>query len=115
MRTDIVTATPELLTRFYGHPPKRTMRAVAAVRGERVIGIAGIYPDGHRQVMFSELTDEIRADRRAIVRGIRAVTELARARGTAVHARAAEVDGAERMLEHIGFVKVHPEVFVWKP
>lgn len=114
--TEIVTATAEILERFYGDAPARTVRAIAAVRDDRVIGVAGVYADGSRLVMFSQLTDELRRDRRSIVRGIRRLTELARARRMPVHAVAdAAIEGSERLLEHIGFQRVSPEVFVWQP
>ena len=60
--TVIVHATAELLKRFYGESPKRTQKAVAAVKDGKVIGVAGVYVDDERQVMFADLTDEILGD-----------------------------------------------------
>lgn len=112
--TEIRPATAELLARFYGQAPTRTQRAVVAVDGERVIGVAGVYPDGARMVMFSELTDELKRDKRAIVRGIRAVRRLAPA-GVPVHALAdPDIAGSEVLLEHMGFTPVHGRVYAWQ-
>jgi hypothetical protein len=111
----IVPATADLLQRFYGAAPTRSQRAVVAIKDDRVIGVAGVYPDGERAVMFSDLTDELRADKRAVVRGIRAVLELASKRDMPVHAWAdPKVEGSERLLLHMGFEHLKDRVYQWR-
>lgn len=113
--TAIVPATQELLERFYGYTPKRSQRAVVAVDGERVIGVAGVYMDDGRQVMFSDLTDEIRKDKRTIVRGIREVLRLAAKRHLPVHALAdPEIEGSETLLRHMGFEEIADRIYQWQ-
>lgn len=114
MRTEIVPATAEMLERCGGVPAK-TVRAVAAVRGAEVIGVAGVYSSEAGWVMFADLTDELRADKRAIVRGIRAVLELVRRRRMVVVALAdPEIRGSATLLEHIGFRRALGDAFLYE-
>ena len=112
----IVPATYELLERFYGAAPTRSQRAVVAVKGDEVIGIAGIYTDDERSVMFSDLTDELRQDKRSVIRGVRAVMKLALRRALPVYAWAdPEIDGSDRLLVHMGFEHYKDGVYRWQP
>lgn len=112
----IVPATMELLQRFYGEVPKRSQRAVVAIKDDRIIGVAGIYTDDERSVMFSQMTEECRQDKRTVVRGIRAVMKLAMARAMPVMALAdPAIEGSERLLEHMGFVHLKDRIYQWQP
>lgn len=107
-------ATPALLERFYGQTPKRTSRAIVAVEGERVLGVAGVYQDGARMVAFTEMSDEIRANKRLIVRGYRMLKPLLEA-GLPIYALADRcVEGSEVLLRHFGFERVCDEVYQWQ-
>src|SRR5690606_27629585 len=100
---------------FYGKPPMRSQRAYVALKGDRVIGVAGIYTDTERNVMFSDLTDELRKDKRAIVRGIRAVMRLAEKRDIPTCAYAdPQIEGSGKLLEHMGFVHIKDGVYQWQ-
>ena len=110
--TSIEPATEGLLTAFYGRPPPRTVRALVAVRDGKPIGVAGVWRGAERLVMFSDLSPEARADKRLMVRGIRAVLGLVRDTGLPVHAVAdKEVEGSERLLERVGFHRLTDEVW----
>lgn len=110
----IVPATAALLERFYGFVPKRSQRAMVAVKDERVIGVAGVYTDDERLVMFTDLTDELRHDKRTMVRGIREVMKLATRRDLPVYAWAdPEIEGSERLLDHVGFEHIRDRVYRW--
>lgn len=101
---DVIPATPALLSRFYGRIPTKTSQAVVAVEGDRVLGVAGIYRDGARMVAFTELSDEVRANRRLIVRGYRALLPLIKAAGMPVLAICDPlIEGSERLLLHYDF------------
>lgn len=114
MRTEIVPATTEQLQAFRGRTLERSVRAVAAVRNGKVLGVAGIYPGSAGWVMFADLSEEVRRDRRLVVRGYRAVQDLARRRPMPVVAIAdPEIPGSDVLLEHMGFQRVAPEVFLW--
>ena len=112
----IVPATSELLQRFYGAAPTRSQRAVVAVKDEKVIGVAGIYTDDERSVMFSDLTDELRKDKRAVIRGVREVMKLASKRQMPVYAWAdPEIEGSDRLLVHMGFEHYRDGLYRWQP
>jgi hypothetical protein len=60
MTPAIVPATPDLLKRFYGDAPRRTVRALAAVLEGEPLCVAGIYRDGDRLVGFADMRPEMR-------------------------------------------------------
>lgn len=110
----IEPATPALLERFYGHAPKRTSQAIVAIDVDRVIGVAGLYRDGAHMVAFTELT-AIRADKRALVRGYRALLPMLKAAGMPVYALCdAAVKGSEILLLHYKFRPIGQGVWQWQ-
>lgn len=110
---EIRPATHESLRAFYGAEFRATARAFVATSGGRVIGVAGFRPEGHRFVLWTNLTDELRADKRALVRGLRVVMGSLPT-GVPVHATADEaIPGAEVLLEHVGFRKLTDRVWEW--
>jgi hypothetical protein len=112
---DVIPATAELMRRFYGRTPARTSQAVVAVQGERVLGVAGIYLVNGHAVAFTELSDEIRSNKRLIVRGYRALLPFIRAAGLPVLALCdASIDGSERLLEHYDFKPMTQGVWQWQ-
>lgn len=106
MKTEIRVADGELLARFpHGDMAGKSARVLAAVRGDQVLGIAGIYRAESGYVVFASLTDELRRDRRAIVRGVRAVFALARRCRAPLYATCDEaIPAAAGFLHHLGFV-----------
>jgi len=114
MKTEIVMATPEIFDKFYGKQPEQTVRAVAAVRGDKVLGVAGVYIAATRYVVFSDMTDELRRDRRAIVRGIREVLKLLSSTRLPVNAGAdPSIPKADAFLKRIGFTHVGGGLYEW--
>lgn len=108
--TEIRPATLQDFERLKGRPPK-TARAFAAVRDDAVIGIGGVYRGGVSLVLFSELTDAIRKDKRTLARLVRAVKSLMK--GT-VYAHADEaIAGSEVLLEHMGFEPFQGRLYQW--
>ena len=87
---DVIPATAEVIQRFYGAQPVRTQMAVAVVDGDRVLGVGGIYLHAGCWVMFSDMTDELRSRKRALVRAFRAVLAMTRGRSIPVVALADE-------------------------
>ena len=75
-KIEIVPATPELVKAYYGEDQKPTIRAVVAVRDGKVLGIAGVHRIGLAYAVFSEMTDELKQDKRSIVRGLREVKKI---------------------------------------
>lgn len=108
-------ATLDTMTRFYGHPPSRTARAIVARDGDRVLGVAGLYRAGDRHVAFIDMTDEVRARRRVIVLGARALRAMMAEAGGPVHALAdPHIEGSDRLLEHYGFEPLEGRVYEWR-
>lgn len=107
---EVVPATAEHFVRLKGAAPPRTVRAYTAVRGDAVLGIGGVYRAGVTTVLFSELTDDIRSDKRSLIRLIRAVKPMLKP-GIVAHADPA-IRGSEVLLEHLGFEKLEGEIWV---
>lgn len=103
-------ATLEDFVRLKAAPPK-TARAYAVVKDEEVIGIGGVYRDGVSKVLFSELTDEIRRDKRTLIGLIRAVRSLMR--GRVFSFADPEIPGSEVLLEHMGFEPYEGRFYQW--
>ena len=112
---DVVPATPDLMQRFYGRTPARTSQAVVAVQGDRVLGVAGVYFENGYAVAFTELSDEIRANKRLIVRGYRALLPFLRAARLPVVALCDPlIAGSERLLLHYNFEPRAQGVWQWE-
>jgi len=109
---EIVPATQELVERFFGKPPIRTVRAVVAVKDNEPIAIGGLYLDRGRYVMFSEWKPEILKHRREIVMTMREVRKLMASVRIPVHAVASDDSNDGVILRHMGF-KEQEGVFVW--
>jgi hypothetical protein len=106
VKTEICTADQALIARFpAADMGGKTARVLAAVRGEEVLGIAGVCRTESGYLVFASLTDELRRDRRALVRGMRAVMALAkRCRGPLLATCDEKIPKAAEFLRHIGFV-----------
>jgi hypothetical protein len=108
---EIRPATHEMLQRVSGDVPKRTARAIAAVRGDEVLGVGGVYREGTNLVLFSYMTDELRKNKRALIRALRAVTRLMR--GTVYSWADPEIKGSDALLKHMGFEHYRDGVYQW--
>lgn len=111
--TEIRPATPDLMQRFYGGTPKRTSQAIVAVRGERVLGVAGILHENGKAVAFTELSDEVRADKRLIVRAYRMLLPMLEAAGTVYALADQSVERSDVLLRHYGFEQIDERVWQW--
>lgn len=114
----IVPATAEMFRAIDGEPPARTTRAVAVLDGERVLGVAGLYPDAGRQVLFAGIAQSARAEigrhKRAIVQCSRVVLGMALRRRLPVHSVAdPAIEGSDRLLRHLGFSHLKDGVYEW--
>lgn len=93
-----------MLERYLGAPAPNSARVIAFERGGEILGVAGLYLDQYRYVMFGNFGDEVRRAPRALVKGYRTLLAAARGKGLPIHATAQEdVPAAKRFLEHIGF------------
>lgn len=109
---ELIPATADILARFYGKPVTRSMRAIAAVRDGDVLGVAGVFVDESRQVVFSSISEELKAHPRLIVRAYRIVLAMARESALQAHAVCDPAETTARhFLEHIGFQKVNGDTY----
>jgi hypothetical protein len=111
----IVPATQAMCS-SRGLLPNPTVRAVAAIDGDKVLGIGGVYLDGTRLWLFAEVEKEAWQDRRAVVKAYRAVLAFGRGLHMPIHAIPEEGNPqAVALLEHMGFKPIRPApVYEWR-
>lgn len=116
MNPVIVPATPEIWERFYGEPPAKSFRALAAVLDGAPLAIAGTYVNGDCKVAFAAVKPVMRERfRKTGVRLAHEVMAMIRASGVPVVAIAdPQIEPAVRFLEHLGFEPVTEGVLAWK-
>ncbi len=107
----VVPATQEHVERALGGMLQRSAEAIALLREDgAIVGCAGVFPESCRLVIFSELTDEARADKRAMVMGYRRLLEIADRHSMPLHARPdPQIEASERFLAHMGFRRLTDE------
>ena len=108
-------ATREDLKAVDGEAPAKTTRALAAVEGEEVIAIWGIYPQNSRYVLFSSLSPKFKACKRNFIVGIESVRQLLASRPWMPVIAEADPDipGSDVLLKHMGFDHVFGRVYQW--
>ena len=104
----IVPATMEMIRSLHADLPK-TVRAIAAVEGERVLGVAALYPQEGCLVLCGVVAPETRAEmkrhRRTLLRCVWTALAIAVRRGMPVVAMAdQDIEGSDRLLLHLGFM-----------
>ena len=109
---EIVPATADLLIRFFGQLPQKSVRAVVAMKDDEPIAVSGLYLDRTRQVLFSEWNPEMLNHKKAIVRAMRETRRLIQSATLPVHAVASEDSNDGIILRHLGFHE-QEGVFVW--
>ena len=107
----IVPATADHVLALYGENPPRTLRAMAAVDGDQVLGLAGIYQDAGLDVVFAKVTPELAKDRRAVLAGARKVMAMFGQRVFAICDP--DQKTADGFLRHFGFEPLAKGVYVW--
>lgn len=111
---NIRTSIPEDFIALSGKGPSRTSRAVTVLADDgEVMGIGGVYPDSTRWVMFSFITDRLRADKRALIQTIRTLKDLmGQLPDMPIIAEAdPEICGSETLLKHLGFQNVFGRIW----
>ena len=111
---------PSIARRFYGSPPARTMRGYAVMAGGEPIAIVGLLRDPYRWVLFSEASEAARGDgafsaRRLVVLGVRKLQEMLDGVAGPVQAMADDrYEGAQALLERLGFERMTQGVYQWR-
>ena len=112
----IVPLTRQILDDFCQDPPTVTVKGIAAQVDGRTTGVAGYFPEGERYIVFIKLTDELRADKRAIIKGIRLLNQMVSARKLPLHAIKDDcIEGAETLLRHAGFTPIRGNLYGRQP
>jgi hypothetical protein len=115
--TDIklVPLTQSLAESFYGARPMKTIQGIAAVRGNQVLGLAGFYRNDTKIIVFTELNEEIRKDRRTLVKGIRLIRRMIKNYRFPVYSYADPcIQNADILLLHVGFTHYDNGVYQWR-
>lgn len=105
--TEIVSATAEMIQALHRELP-RTVRAIAAVENGEVLGVTGFYPQEGHLVIFADIAPKARAEicrhKRTLIKCAWKVLGMAMRRRMPIVATAdPEIEGADRLLEHLGF------------
>mgnify|MGYP003543984032 FL=1 len=112
----IVPLTRQILDDFCQDPPPVTVKGIAVQTEGRTIGLAGYFPDGERWILFARLSDELRADKRTIIKGIRHLVQMMRGRKLPIHAIKDDcIEGAETLLRHAGFTQIRGNLYGRQP
>lgn len=102
----IVSATPEIIDKFYGERPYKTMKAIACVEDGEVLAVGGYCVLPHGIAVFSEIKPEAMSKKKMIVKGTRMIMEMAKKAKLPIYAIAQpEIEGSCRLLEKLGFVE----------
>lgn len=110
---NIIPATAEMLNTYC--PIKVSVNALAAVEGDKVLGISGLYLQGNKQVIFSWISDEMKSRRKDMIKAWREVLKLIRNRSLPTYAVCDfSIPKAELFLLHLGFVPFNGNVWIFK-
>jgi hypothetical protein len=115
---EIVPATMEMIRAVTDDPLPRTVRAIAAVEGERVLGVTGFYAENGGLVIFSGFADQTRAEidrhKRTLILCARKIMSMAREKGMPIYAICdSSIPKAAVLLRHLGFSHVYRETYQW--
>lgn len=99
-------------------PLPRTVRAIAAVEGECVLGVTGFYPENGGLVIFSGFAQQTRAEinrhKRTILLCAQKIMSMACERGMPIYAICdSSIPKASVLLRHLGFSHVYRETYQW--
>lgn len=103
---EIKPATKKTLEDYYQEPVMETTKAVVAVEDGKVIAVGGIKLQEDTWVAFLSTTVSPKENKRALAKGIRAFKQILISLNRSVYACPDMTkEGAEILLEHIGFEK----------
>ena len=107
----IIPATPEMVQEYCKGP--FTTQALAVMEGDKVLAIYGVYLQDGLQVIFSNISDELKRKPRYIVRAWRMLLEILSKRNLPVFTFCdLSVSKADLFLLHLGFRPFNGDI--WK-
>lgn len=108
----IVPATSDHIRAIYGADLPCSVRALAALDGAHVLGVAGTQQVAGKTVMFSKMEDDMRSHPRAMVMAGKRLLSGCNRPVFAICDTA--IPRARAFLEHLGFNKINDEVYLWQ-
>jgi hypothetical protein len=106
---EIIPATKEHVDALYDEPLGLTVKAYAAVDGEKVMGVAGVYWSNGNKVAFANFTEELRNKPRILIAGAR---KMAKMMGEGTIARCdPNIEKAGSFLKHLGFTQLEGDIW----
>ena len=114
----LVPATQKYVEQFYGKKPIRSVRAVVGLLDGKVVGIAGVFLDKNNVVAFSEMREEARRYKKAILKAGYMVYEIMQNYNVVFAVANPQEPGARRLMDRFGFKFVETntageEVYRW--
>ena len=115
---EIIPATAQMVRLLHSEPLPRTIRAIAAVEGDELIGITGFYPENGHLVLFGDMAPAARAEvcrhKRTMIRCAWKVMGMAMKYRMPIAAIAdPKIPGSDNLLLHFGFAKNERGIYQW--
>ena len=115
---ELVPATQKHVEEFYGSRPIMSLRGVVGLLDGKVVGIAGVCIDQNHAIAFSEMREEARPYKRAILRAGLMVYDIMQRYNVVFAVANKQEQGARRLMARFGFEFVEmnsagEEVYRW--
>jgi len=114
---EIIPTNKELLERFYGSVPSRTLKSLTVLDKGEPIAIGGIYREHEWYVMFMDVMDGIkpRDHKRILLKCSKILIKKVQQLKLPVYSLAdPEIVGSDILLEHMGFEQIYGDVYQWQ-
>lgn len=114
---NLVPATRELLEEFYGEPCNKSVRGIVALKDGKPVAACIAEMDDTCWKMLMDWKPELRpfgfAEKRVLVSGFRRMLKMLG--GLPIQAFCdLQYEGADKLLEHLGFHRMEGEVYEWR-
>lgn len=115
---ELIPATQKHVQEFYGCLPLKSLRGVVGLLDGKVVGIAGVCMDKNHTVAFSEMKEEARPYKKAILRAGYMVYDIMQRYNVVFAVANKQEKGARRLMARFGFELVEvnaagEEVYRW--
>lgn len=100
---ELVPATQKHVEEFYGKKPIRSVRAIVGILDGKVVGLAGVFLDRNQVIAFSEMKEEARGYKKAILKAGFMVYDIMTRYPVVFAVANPNEKGAHRLLTRFGF------------
>ena len=108
----IVPLTREIMD-SYDDPFEITVRGYASVKDDRILGVMGLYYSNGHQFAFARISDELKEDKRELLKLTRKVISVCARTVFAVCDN--EIPKADNFLRHWGFSQLDGDLWLGHP